>query len=338
MPVSFFMAEDKNIVRNFFSNLRIPLLFRGNTTAKLLFLLLSVFLWFLIKLSKEGYTTEFSFPVEYVNMPSNKRLNQKPVSALVVKVRSHGYDLLQYKLRSFRPIQIDLEHNVKHEGGRYFWETNTKKNPIDIEFDDNTEILSIKPDTVFFDFNDIKTKKVKVYLKGKRLYSNFKTFFSPPEIKPDSIVISGAESDVNKIDSIFTKTVKLKALEDTVIHTADLELPNNKGLEFSAKSVTVKVRYTNLTEGTFTIPVNVINLPSGYVLNVFPAKVSVKYQVPVQDFDKVNVGDFIAYVDFDEIGDNPEARFIGVKLRAAPAFLRKVTVEPKQLEFILIKK
>ncbi len=337
-PFLFYMAEDKSIVKDFFRRLRLPLLFRGNTTAKLLFILLSVFLWFLIKLSKEGYTTEFSFPVEYVNIPSDKRFNQKPVSAIKVRVRSHGYDLLKHKLRSFRPIEVELGSNVKFDGGRYYWVTNSKKGLINLEFDDNTEIVSINPDTVFFDFNAVKSKKVKVYLNSKRLYSNFKTFFSPPEISPDSIIISGAEQDVNRIDSIFTEAVELKAAEDTVIHKVDLQLPKNKGLEFSAKSVSVKVRYTNLTEGTFNIPVKVINLPVGYELNVFPAKVLVKYQVPVQDFDRVSDADFEAYVDFAEIQDNPEARFLAVKLQAAPAFLRKVTVDPKQLEFILIKK
>ena len=338
MPVSFFMAEDKNIARDFFNRLRLPLLFRGNTTAKLLCILLSMLLWFLIKLSKEGYTTEFSFPVEYVNMPSDKRLNQKPTSTIKVKVRSHGYDLLKHQLQSFRPIKVDIANNVKYEQGLYFWETNSKKNPIDIEFDDNTEILSISPDTVFFEFNAVKSKKVKVYLKGKKLHSNFKTFFSPPEISPDSIIVSGSEKDVAKIDSIFTKTVELKAVEDTVVHKVDLELPKNKGLEFSSRAVTVKVRYTNLTEGTFTVPVKIINLPVEYELNVFPQRITVKYQVPVQDYDRVNPADFEAYVDFSEITDNPDARFLGVKLQAAPAFLRKVSVDPKQLEFILIKK
>ncbi len=331
------MADDNNI-RNFFSKFRLPLIFRGNTTAKILFLLLSVFLWFLIKLSKTGYTTEFSFPVEYVNMPSDKRLNKKPIKSVKVKVRSHGYDLLKYKLRSFRPVEVDLTNTVKYEGGRYFWETNRGANPINSEFDEDTEVLSINPDTIFFDFNAIKSKKVKVYLKGKRLFSNFKTFFAPPEITPDSITISGAEQDVSKIDSIFTKPIELKAAADTVVHKVDLQLPKNKGLEFSAKSATVKVRYTNLTEGTFTIPVSIINLPAEYELNVFPAKISVKYQVPVQDYNRVNPADFEAYVDFAEIQDNPDARFLGVKLQAAPAFLRKVTVDPKQLEFILIKK
>lgn len=332
------MAEDKNIVKEFFSKIRIPLIFRGNTTPKVLFLLLSVFLWFLIKLSKEGYTTEFSFPVSYVNMPADKRLSKKPVSAVKVRVRSHGYDLLKYKLRSYRPVEIDLANAVKYERGKYFWLTNNQKRPIDIEFDDDTEILSVSPDTVFFHFDDIKSKRVKVYLKGKRMYSNFKTFFGPPQITPDSITISGSEKDVDGIDSIFTKAVELKAAADTVVHKVDLNLPKKKGMEFSAKSVSVKVRYTNLTEGTFDVPVRVINLPSEYKLNVFPTKVSVKYQVPVQDFNKISAADFEAYVDFGEIQDNPDVRFLSVKLQAAPAFLRRVTIDPKQLEFILIKK
>ncbi len=339
MPVSFYiMNKEQSVFRRIVRKIRIPFL-ASNATAKFLFLLLSVFLWFLIKLSKEGYVTEFNFPVKYTNIPQDMRLNNEPVSQLKVRVRSHGFDLLKYKLRSFRAMDVDVTSTMRKDGdGRYYWDPGRRKSLIDGEFDDETQVLSVSPDTVFFEFNAVKNKKVKVYLKGRKLYSNFKTFYSPPEITPDSIRITGAEADVNKIDSIFTKAIDLKAEEDSVTRDVALDLPKNSGLEFSASRVKVKLRYTSLTEGSFSIPVSVINLPEGYQLNVFPEKINLRFQVPVQDYDRVSEEDFIAYVDYQEIEESEDARFLTVRIQSAPAFLRKVTLDPRQLEYILIKK
>lgn len=331
------MAKEQSGIKRFLRKLKVPIL-AGDTTAKFLFLLLSVFLWFLIKLSKEGYVTEFNFPVKYVNIPEDRKLSSKPVSEIRVKVRSHGFDLLKHRLRSFRAIEIDVASNVKGDGESYFWETNSGENLMNVEFDDNTEILSIRPDTVFFEFDEIRNKKVKVYLKARKKYSNFKTFNAPPEIIPDSIIVSGAERDVQGLDSIFTKTFDLTAEADSVTRKIPLDLPKNSKLEFSTQEVTVKLRYTSLTEGSFNIPVRVINLPEGYEMNVFPEKVKLKFQVPVEDYERVTPGEFEAYVDFNDVEADKGTQFLKVRLQAVPAFLRKVTVDPRQLEYILIEK
>lgn len=331
------MAKEQSGLKGFLRKWKVPIL-AGDTTVKFFFLLLSIFLWFLIKLSKEGYITEFNFPVKYVNIPEDKKFSSKPVSEIKVKVRSHGFDLLKHRLRSFRAIEIDVANNVKRDGQNYFWETNSGENLMDVEFDDNTEILSIRPDTVFFEFDEIRSKKVKVYLRARKKYSNFKTFNSPPEIIPDSITVTGAEKDVQGLDSIFTKTFDLTADADSVTRLVPLDLPKNSKLGFSTREITVKLRYTSLTEGTFNIPVKVINLPEGYEMNVFPEKVKLKFQVPVEDYERVIPDDFGAYVDFNDIKAGEETQFLKVHLQAVPAFLRKVTVDPRQLEYILIEK
>lgn len=327
--------QESKIIR-IFERLKKSLL-KGSNSVKLLFLLLSVFLWFLIKLSKEGYTSEFSFPVEYINVPADKRLINAPTSNIIVRVRSHGFDLLKQKLRSLRPVVVDLGNNLRTERGRYFWDTNGKRNLIDIGFDDNTEILSVLPDTVFFDFNALKTKKVGVYLRYERLYSNFRTFYNEPQIVPSFIEVSGTLSEVQQIDSVFTGILELNAEEDTVSYNVKLDLPENTNLEFSQEYVKVKLRYASLTEGESEQKVQVLNLPEGFKLNVFPATVKVKYQVAVEDFELAQESEFDVYVDFEDLKGREDVKFLSAKLKSSPSFLKRVSMEPRQLEFILIK-
>lgn len=313
------------------------LLLSGDNTAKVFFIILSVFLWFLIKLSKEGYTGDISFPVQYTNVPANKKLLNQPTDQLRVSIRSHGFEILKYKLRSLRPLKIDVASLDGTSEEHYTWNTRSQRDVVVSQFDDNTEVVNIQPDTVHFHFSIIRSKKVKVYYSGKRQVSDFKTLYAEPEITPDSIMISGSQSALDKVDSVYTKYITPETETDSLIRKVGLESPG-KGIEVNQREVLVKALYTSLTEGKFEIPVEVINLPRKYNITLFPNRVFAKYQLSVEDFPKVKKEDFHAYVDYAEIESMTDDRFLTVYLKSTSSYAKKVTIDPKQLEYIITEK
>lgn len=313
------------------------LLLSGDNTAKVFFIILSVFLWLLIKLSKEGYTGNISFPVQYVNVPANKKLLNQPTDQLKVSIRSHGFEILKYKLRSLRPLKIDVSSLDGTSEEHYTWSTRSQRDVVVSQFDDNTEVLNIQPDTVDFHFSIIRSKMVKVYFNGKRQVSDFKTLYATPEIVPDSIMISGSQEALDKVDSVFTKFIEPGPETDSLKVKVGLESPG-KNVEVNQKQVQVKALYTSLTEGKFEIPVEVINLPRKYNITLFPNRVFVKYQLSVEDFSKVKKDDFHAYVDYADIESMANDRFLTVYLKSTSSYAKKVTLDPKQLEYIITEK
>lgn len=310
----------------------------GDNSAKIFFVLLSVFLWFLIKLSKEGYTGEVKFPVQYVNVPANKKLLNQPNDHLVVTLRSQGFEILKYKLRSLRPLEIDVSKLSASDEEHYSWNTDSKRDVVASQFGDGTEVVDIQPDTVHFNFSIVRNKWVKVYFKGKTQLSDFKTLYNTPQITPDSVMIAGSEEALSNIDSIFTEPLKLTEEVDSVNTEVNLQTPKNKEVEILQTKVRVKLLYTSLTEGSFLVPVEVVNLPEDFNITLFPKKVEVRYQVPLEDFPKITRDDFRAYVDYNEIRDMEEDRFLTVFLHSSPPYLKKVILEPRQLEYILTER
>ena len=242
-----------------------PLL-AGDNRAKVFFIILSVFLWFLIKLSKEGYTGEVNFPVVYKDVPANKKLLNQPIDHLKVTLRSQGFEILKYKIRSLRPIEIDISRLDMSNGEHYTWYTQSKHSMISAQLGDNTEVVNIKPDTVHFNFSLVRSKRVKVYFKGKRQVSDFKTLYSEPVLTPDSIMISGSEEALSHVDSIFIKPIIPNEDVDSLDVVVELEIPGNKALEVVQEKVRVQALYTSLTEGKFEIPVKVLNLQEHFPL------------------------------------------------------------------------
>ncbi|AEV31874.1 hypothetical protein Oweho_0863 [Owenweeksia hongkongensis DSM 17368] len=314
-----------------------PLL-AGDNRAKVLCIILSVFLWFLIKLSKEGYTGEVNFPVIYKEVPANKKLLNQPIDHLKVTLRSQGFEILKYKIRSLRPIEIDVSRLDMSNAEHYTWNTQSRRNMISSQLGDNTEIVDIKPDTVHFNFSLVRSKKVKVYFKGKRQISDFKTLYAEPVITPDSVMISGSEQTLSQIDSLFIKPISPSEDTDSLDVEVELQMSKNKDLEIIQEKVRVQALYTSLTEGKFEIPVKVINLPKSYNITLFPNKVFVKYQLALEDFSKVSKDDFEAYVDYDQIESMENDRFLTVYMESSPPYLKKLIIDPKQLEFIITEK
>ena len=71
-------------------------------------LLIATALWFLNALSKD-YSTTISYPVKFVNPPSNQFVSNKLPQKFELQVEAHGFTLLRHKLSlSFSPIVINL--------------------------------------------------------------------------------------------------------------------------------------------------------------------------------------------------------------------------------------
>ncbi len=329
------MPEKKNNLLEWFRKLSKPVI-TGNTSAKLFFLFLSIFLWCLIKLSQEGYEAVVRFPVEYVSIPEDKRLLNKPLSEVKVKLRGKGFEILKHKLRSFQTIAIDVSGLEELDSNRFVWNTELHLEQVSNQFAADVEVLDIEPEEVVFNFSPIKSKRFKVYLKGNKEYSSFKTLYRDPKLNPDSVTVWGTAKEMQDVDSIFTFPVALTAESDSVQLQVPLQLPKNTNLQFSARQVEVNLRFTSLTERTVEIPIDVVRLPPGYAITLVPDKVAVTYRIAVEDFSKVSEEDFSAFVDLKKIEEGN--RFIEVQLESVPALVRQTQLNPRKVEYILTEK
>ncbi len=309
-------------------------LFGGDTAAKIFFLVLSVFLWFLIHLNEEGFEGEVNIPIEY-RLPDDKKLSNQPDANLRLALRGQGFDLLLLKLRSLKPITLDLREEIPAAKNRYAWSTQSQAARWAEKLPEGLVVEDVAPDTVLFEFHEFQSKKVKVYLNADHQFDATTAFYETPQFSPDSIVLKGTAAELAKVDSVFTQPLKISGEKDTVFKNLKLQLPESDLLVTQTQAVDVSLRFTQLTEGQVEIPVEVLNVPDGFKILLFPKTINVRYQVPLKDYNQIKASQFEAYVDFSGVEKVQGARFLAVKLSSFPAIVRKTSVQPPQLEFIL---
>ena len=311
----------------------------GNTPVKLFFLVLSIFLWFLIKLSNEGYSAVIEFPVKYQNLGDIRTFGKTPNNKISVQINSQGFNILKYKMRGFASIKVDVSKVERKLNDKYsYWLTNSDLHSIENQLGPDIEVRSVFPDTIFFDFTKLVEKKVAVELKLKKNYSKDLSIYGKPILKPDSIIVRGPESVVRDLGKIQTELLELTGEEESREATLELKLPKNKDLKFSHSKTKALINFSRITEGHLNIPIEIVGLPQQYDIKIFPSSVKLTYHVAIQDYEKVKESDFRVFTDCSSLIEDANKRYLNLESAIHPDYIDYLHFEPKRVEFILSEK
>lgn len=315
------------------------ILTKGNNKVKLFFVLLSVFLWFLSKLSKEGYTAVVDIPVKYDITKADRKFGKDPLSTISVSLTAPGFTILKYKLRSLTSLKVKLPQvERKLEARKSYWLPNDHLGLVQNFLDPDTEVRSVKPDTVYFNFNKVVQKMVPVVLDIDNQQSKDLKIYGKPIIKPDSIRVIGPEDLLKEIFEVTTEQLTIEGEKEKYKVVLDLIELYEKELKLSDDEVSVSLEFSKMTEATVNIPIEVFALPSQFDLKIFPENVKLTYQVAIKDYDKVSKNDFRIFTDCSKIEMNAEKRYLNLQFSSFADYISNVHVEPKRVEFILSEK
>lgn len=310
------------------------------SVAFLLCLLLSGLFWLLTSLSKE-YVDEVRIPIHYNGIPEDVLVVNEPTQFVTAEVKGFGFDLLWNWLQ-IEAIDLPIDAipsnlpTVTRQGVElHYFLTNSKNGKTIDAGDDQVQIISVRPDTVFLRFKPKFMKQVPVKLDATFSFQKQYGVVSEPVLVPDSVLITGPKEMVDTISFVFTEPQTYSELDESVTTEAKLKtFGGDKNLSLSHQSVQVEVNVVEFTEGTVTVPLNVIT-DLKVSVQVFPQEVELRYLVPLPDFDKIQPSQFQASVVLDDDTKN-NSRLV-VYVENQPTNVGQVRVNPPQVEFIIQK-
>lgn len=298
---------------------------------------ISSFFWLMMSLAKE-YSIELNFPVSYINPPEDKVIANRLPATIDIEIRASGFNILIYKLKHRKEtVQVDIKDSrplpVKNH---YYLPANSRIDKITRQFDNDIKILKVLPDTIFLNFNKKAAKKVPVKANLRIIFDKHYQQSDSVKIIPEFITISGATDVVNKINYVETEPVILKNVNDSLaINLNVMKTPEVRLVDLSQATVRATVNVTKFTEGNIELPIEVENLPQRYSLKIFPDKVSVKYHVAFQNYEKINAVQFRAVVDYTKIEQGSTK--LRVQLLKYPSEVSAVKLNPEKVEYIIRK-
>ena len=119
------------------------------------FLLLSFVFWYLNSLGKDS-ETEIKYTVQFINVPKAKVITSDPLVKVNLYLKGPGYEILKLKISgNSSPFKIDISKiDYKRAQGsnkfNYYILTSGLTKSLSTQLRSECEIISIKPDTLFF--------------------------------------------------------------------------------------------------------------------------------------------------------------------------------------------
>ncbi len=310
---------------------------RNKVYAFIICFIISTVIWSLIKLSNV-YDAEILYPIEYINIPENKVIVNKVDSFVVIHVKTTGFKLLEYKyIKKPRPLRIDLTRLYKKnktENADYFLLTSLLQYQLQQQVGSKNQLVSVKPDTLNFSFEDSYSKKVPIKLNLDLNFKKQYAIYDSIIVKPDSIIVTGANKILKDIQYIETEKKSINNLSTNIELKLRLKNSYPKNLISIPDSlIKVLLHVEKYTESVLELPVNLVNDDNNPSIKIFPDKINVTFLVAMKDYKNINKDEFTVVADYAKhIGNTMK-----IYLLRYPSKIRITKLDPEKIEYIFIK-
>ncbi len=288
--------------------------------------------WFLSKLSKE-YINIVEFKTKYINIATNKQLQNVPLETVSLILKTNGYNLISYKLRKPK-LKIDLSNIQKLKNKNYYCILNKQLSNLQSQLNAETTIVAVNTDTIFFDFGILKEKKIKIVSKLKLNFKNGFYLTDAINLEPNIITISGPEKLIDSIIQVETKQIVYENVFKNI--NKKVALNTLESIKYSIKEVKVTAKVEKFTEGNLELLFTLINVHDSINISTFINKVMVTYKVSLRNFDKISAKDFKIICDFNKT-QKDSLNYLIPEFIIKPSLVSELIIKPSKIEYLINK-
>ena len=295
-------------------------------------LLCAIAAWLFIALNnKYEYTARTE--LIYKDEPQKKAFKPLQPNYVDLQVEGTGWQLLFSRLRIKPPsITVSLEKLNSHS----YIVFSEQLPQVNKQLETTQKIISVNPDTLYFDFSTRSSKRVAIKLIKDLTFVKQYGIASPIKLTPSYVNISGPKDELAKIDEWYTDTLKLSDLRQTSNTRIKIKQNLSNNISIYPTSIGVKVPVDEFTEKTVEVPLKVINNNDFYDIKLYPKKVAITFMVALGSYEEVDEDFIAAVVDVNEwkkLGHHK----LSVKLIRFPDYCKLVKIEPSKVNFIIDK-
>ena len=161
--------------------------------------------------------------------------------------------------------------------------------------------LTLSAETAYVVVPVVKTKEVKLtvnLLPGGGATSGD----AVPDIEPKTIVVSGAEADLEGLEEISLGSISLSDVVGTNTFTRPIALDPSLTNESGLATATVTVTVEGLDTEVFAVNnIRTTNRPEGYTVNVVTQSVLVTVRGPAEDLANVDASQIMVVADLSDV-------------------------------------
>lgn len=293
-----------------------------------LFLFISFSFWTSTKLSKE-YQLVQPFFVKWKEIPKGVILKSESVE-INLTINASGIEILWYRLFnkelevSLGELDFSFSDTVLNFEDQYF--------NIQQQLLNSSKLIQISPTLFPIQYSKMDSKWISI---DPQINIQFRHgYLGEQEIKviPDSVLVRGSQAILDTLRTIKTLEFNVSDVHQTI--DQKIELQSLIGLQYDYNQTDLYWPVLQYSEKTLKIPIEVIHLPIGDKVKLFPPEATVRVTLPLLLVNSINPIDFSLAIDYNDIldGEPPE---LELKLQKQPLSVKKIIWMPKTVNYLI---
>ncbi|HEA30269.1 MAG TPA: hypothetical protein ENH91_09785 [Leeuwenhoekiella sp.] len=287
----------------------------------------------MLKLNKD-FNFKINVPLSFNDLPKDKLIKNYNTNTITVSGIATGYEYLKYKFYD-QHFNINLAKIEKKDSNLYYYNFAPEKDRLTGSLI-NSVLKSFKPDTLFVVLDTNYEKKVPVRSQIELSFAPGYGSLKGLQVKPDSVLVRGPKSSIDTLAAVYTQKERFKAIKSHLKDSVPLTtLKRINQLEIEPKEVLYSLHVDKFTEGTLTVPLQLINVPAQVTAKIFPKRVKLIFNVNFKNYDRLRPSDFKVVCDFNKMDSTSTT--LSPEIVQFPSYVRDLRLSEKTVQYLLVK-
>lgn len=285
--------------------------------------------WMMIALSG-NYVYKVESKVNYIDPPENRAYHPLQDDSVSLQIEGSGWQLLFSRLR-LQPTAINV--SLKSLSTRSFIVFSNQIGDINKQFASNQRVISVIPDTLFFDFSKRSVRKIPIRLMHNLTFEKNYGISGPVIMTPNHVIVNGATEDLKMFDVWPTTTLTRTDVNAPLTAKVGFMETKSNNIDVFPLSVKVEIPVEMFTEKIVEVPVKVLNA-NGRDVQVLPERVAITVMTPLSRYPSIKADSFSVVIDLKDKLESGYSQ-LPVKLKRTPRFNKLVKVDPQVVDFFI---
>jgi hypothetical protein len=143
-------------------------------------------------------------------------------------------------------------------------------------------------------------------------------------------MIYGRKEIINTIDSVSTIPFELNNVRDTV--QIRLGLDSIENIRLGTDSIDLTLYAERYTEKKFTLPINILDVPTDCLIRLFPSQVTISVRVAIEHFNLLQASDFKATCNYPT---QSSKAMLPIDIKTSNPYVTNIRVNPSSVEYLI---
>jgi hypothetical protein len=247
---------------------------------------------------------------------------------LTVSVRDNGKQLRQLS-RQTLSLNLNLSSFIAERGGMLQLTADMLRPRLQDILPGSTIVLQIIPEQFQTSYHIQSAKTVPILLQAQVRYAAQYQAKNLPLLSIDSVRIYGTEKVLSDIDCIYTDSILINDLRDSITQTVALQLPSS--IRCSTTQIQVTFQAEQFTDKSFTLPICPLLVPEGEHMRLFPQQTTIVVRVGMSHYAQVTVEDLAAVCYYP----SKHCDALPIEIQTNNSYISNIRCYPSAVEYII---